>query len=106
MSGVLSFTYSLRFREAVLRRSNLIKDDPMHRLYGLENLAFNARRSFNTQRILNSEKMMHSIVHSFVLYTPFIKGRTTTTNSRFEYVLLVFLKISAVADKAFKIVHK
>ena len=45
-------------------------------------------------------------MHSFVLYTPFIKGRTTSTNSRFKYVLLIFLKISAVADKAFKIVHK
>ena len=60
MSGVLSLlTYSLRFREAVLRRSNLIKDDPMHGLYGLENLAFNARRSPNTQRIFSSEKMLH-----------------------------------------------
>ena len=45
-------------------------------------------------------------VQSFVLYTPFLKGRTTSTNSRFKYVPLAFLKISAVADKAFKIVHK
>ena len=61
VSGVLSFTYSLISfqRSCVLRRSNLIKDDPMHGLYGLENLAFNARRSSNTQRIFNSEKMLH-----------------------------------------------
>ena len=78
-------------RSCVLRRSNLIKDDPMHGLYGLENLAFNARRSSNTQRIFNSE-LRCCIIYAF-LYTPFLKGRTTSTNSRFkyDYVPLVLL---------------
>ena len=91
----------------MLRRSNLIKDDPMHGLYGLENLAFNARRSSNTA-YFQFGKDAALYVHSFVLYTSFLKGRTASTNSRFkyDYVPLVFLKINAVADKAFKIVHK
>ena len=77
------------FHRSCVRRSNLIKDDPMHGLYGLENLAFNARRSSNTADF-QFGKDAALYVHSFVLYTPFLKGRTASTNSRFKYVPLVF----------------